>query len=155
LAEAEAGYEKYLAECKCGAPPVSEADDNDTKRVGLVNVNRLAAKIALAKGNNDLALEYLRKALSFEDRIAYGEPPAIFEPVRINLGGLLLRMGRFAEAERTFRDDLQRNRGNGRSLFGLMKALEAQNKSKEAQKVQREFREAWKHADSELTVAEL
>ena len=68
---------------------------------------------------------------------------------------MLLRIGRFADAEKVFRDDLLRNRGNGRSLFGLMKALEAQDKSQEAKSVERDFRKAWKYSDTVLTIADL
>jgi tetratricopeptide (TPR) repeat protein len=159
VAAAEEEEKKYLAACKCGLDPVipegAEQWDADGKRVSAINVRRLAAKIASAKGNNDRALEHLQKAVIIQDEIAYNEPPRSIEPARINLGGLLLRMGRFAEAEKTFREDLVWNRGNGRSLFGLMKALEGQNKSAQARQVEREFRKAWQYADTELRVEDL
>jgi len=44
---------------------------------------------------------------------------------------------------------------NGRALFGLQKALEAQNKTYEAGIIQRQFEAAWKNADTKLTVEDL
>ena len=156
IAEAEIEQNKYFEACKCGPDfPVQEGVDEDTKKMMMININRLAAKIASAKGDNDRALEHLKKAVAIEDEIPYSEPPISIEPARLNLGGLLLRMGRFKDAEKAFRDDLLRNRGNGRSLFGLMKAFEGQNKPEEAQKARRAFNDAWKYADTELTIEEL
>ena len=54
-----------------------------------------------------------------------------------------------------FREDLTRNPRNGRSLFGLWKALEAQGKSADAAWVKTQYEEAWKHADVALRLSEL
>ena len=51
-----------------------------------------------------------------------------------------------------FRDDLQRNPGNGRSLFGLAEALKAQKKDAEAAAVLVQFKKAWARADIPATV---
>jgi tetratricopeptide (TPR) repeat protein len=159
VAEAEEIYRKYLIGCKCDPDGVDtknpdkwEAVDEAFKRV---EASKLAARIAEAKGDNDRAIEYLGKAVPIEDELPYSEPPVALYPVRVSLGGLLLRTGRFAEAEDVFRKDLQSHRGNGRSLFGLMKALEGQNKEKEAKRVEKLFRHAWRHADTPLTINEL
>ena len=93
--------------------------------------------------------------MEIEDSLAYDEPPTWFLPVREMLGGALMRQGDFAEAEQVFRDDLQRNRRNGRSLFGLMESLKAQKKDYAAAMVQREFENAWKNADTKLTTLDL
>jgi TolA-binding protein len=71
------------------------------------------------------------------------------------LGGALLEQGDFAGAEQVFRDDLQRNRRNGRSLFGLMESLKAQQRNDAAAMVQREFESAWQSADVKLTRQDL
>ena len=62
------------------------------------------------------------------------------------MGAALLRAGQAAEAEQVFREDLKRNRRNGRSLFGLMESVKAQKKGTEAELVSREFARAWKQA---------
>jgi hypothetical protein len=46
-----------------------------------------------------------------------------------------------------FRDDLERNRDNGWSLYGLALSLRAQGKDREAASVQKEFQTAWARAD--------
>lgn len=116
----------------------------------------LDGKIALAKGNRTLAVEQLKKAVEAEDALTYDEPPAwYYPPSRESLGGALLLNGNAEEAEKAFRADLEKNRRNGRSLFGLMESLKAQKKTYSAQSVQREFEEAWKRADQKLRVEDL
>ena len=75
--------------------------------------------------------------------------------MRESLGGVLLRSGDYAEAEQVFRADLEKNRRNGRSLFGLLEALKAQKKGYAVNFVQQEFETAWKNADIKLTIADL
>ena len=71
------------------------------------------------------------------------------------LGGALLKRGDYAGAEQVFRADLERNKRNGRSLFGLMESLKGQKKDYAAQLVQREYEVAWKNADAKLTIDDL
>jgi tetratricopeptide (TPR) repeat protein len=115
----------------------------------------LSARIALAKKDKETALNLLQEAVTLEDQFAYDEPPVWFIPVRESLGAVLLRAGNYGEAERVFRADLERNKRNGRSLFGLFETLKAQKKTEAARAVQKEFAAAWKNADTKLTVAEL
>src|SRR5258705_7728538 len=115
----------------------------------------LAARIAEAKGDLDGAVMALRRGIEREDALAYDEPPAWFMPVRESLGGVLLRKRDFDNAEEVFRADLQRNRRNGRSLFGLMEALKGQQKNYAARLVQGELENAWKDSDSKLSIGAL
>jgi len=115
----------------------------------------LAARIAEANHSKVLAVTTLLKGIDLEDALAYDEPPYWFMPVRELVGGALLRTGDFAGAEVMFRQDLQRNRRNGRSLFGLMEALRAQKKDYATPLVQREFEAAWKDSDTKLSIGEL
>jgi len=107
VGDAEDQYKKYLAECKCG-PDIEKIDGIEKIEATFRqwSASKLAARIAEAKGNNIIAVEYLQKAVSIEDEFPYGEPPLATEPVRVNLGGLLLRMARYAEAEEVCRKDL-------------------------------------------------
>jgi len=115
----------------------------------------IQAKTAEAKGQTDAAIAAWKNAVELEDALPYDEPPAWYYPTRESLGGACLRAGKFPEAEAVFREDLERNPGNARSLFGLAKALEGQQKSAEAAKVEKQFKEAWKAADVEANVTEL
>jgi hypothetical protein len=112
----------------------------------------LAGKIALARGDKQNGVALLNKAAAAEDATSYAEPADWDLPVREVLGGVLLRNGDNAAAEKVFREELRRHRGNGRALFGLGESLKKQGKKAEAQKVTREFQTAWKDADVKLTV---
>ena len=113
------------------------------------------AQMLEAKGDTDGALLAWRSAVEAQARLSYNEPPDWFYPVRESLGGALLRAGRPGEAERVFRDDLERHPRSGRSLFGLWKSLEAQKRDTDAAWVKREFQAAWKNATVSLRVEDL
>jgi tetratricopeptide (TPR) repeat protein len=110
----------------------------------------LAAQIDLARDPKDKnPLGLLKQVIDAEDALNYIEPADWYLHVRETLGGALLRAGQADEAEKVFRADLERNRRNGRSLFGLMKSLEAQGKMYEAQAIRQQFETAWRNADAE------
>lgn len=115
----------------------------------------LDARLAAARGNHEAAIEHWKQAVAVEDTLHYGEPPEWYYPVRESLGGELLGAGQFGAAERVFRADLERNPRNGRSLFGLWQSLKIQKKLADAEWVEREFKEAWQHADVALSIEDL
>ena len=115
----------------------------------------LDARIATARADFGHAITYWDKAVEIEDGLYYGEPPEWFYPVRESLGAALLRNGQAERAEAVFRADLEKYPRNPRSLFGLLKSLQAQNKSSGADQVQKEFEAAWKNADRPLELADL
>ena len=113
------------------------------------------SRIEWAQGKKDAAIQHVREAVTLQDDMDYTEPPDWFYPTRESLGGLLLQAGRAAEAEKVFRDDLERNPRNPRSLFGLMQALRAQGREYDAEWVGQQFEAAWKNADTKLRVEDL
>lgn len=124
------------------APPVQ----NTVKDILKLAENVLGAKIALAKNDKEGAIRDLRAAVAIQDTLKYNEPPDWFFPVRESLGGMLLMTGDNAGAERVFREDLNRNPRNPRSLFGLSEALRAQDRKYDASFVEHQFRNSWKGA---------
>jgi tetratricopeptide (TPR) repeat protein len=124
---------------------------NRASRVLQIAQTVMAARLA-NRSDYKQAITLLRGAVELEDSLAYDEPQAWFLPVREALGGMLLRTGDYTGAEQVFRIDLERNRRNGRSLFGLMEALQAQKKNHEAMLVKQQFEVAWKNADTKLTL---
>lgn len=108
----------------------------------------LAGAIARSRGDNNAAVESLRKGVAAEDALSYSEPPSWYPPVRPTLGKLLLANNQAPEAEKVFREDLERNPRDGRSLGGLRDALKAQNRNYEADQIDREYRAAWKVAEA-------
>src|SRR4029077_1292684 len=99
------------------------------------------------------AIEHLRSAVSLEDSMDYNEPPDWLYPLREPLGAALLQAGQAGAAEQIFREDLKQNPNNARSFFGLAESLKAQGKTAEAAKVQQQFQESWKKADTKLALA--
>ena len=151
-AEAEAEYDEFVA-AKGALPADAAFGLNKASDVLKVAYHLLAARIATARGDRVRAAELLRAGVAAEDSLAYDEPPAWFMPARESLGATLLLSGKAAEAEAVFREDLRRNPRNGRSLFGLLKSLEARRKN--TKQAAREFAGAWKYADTQLRVEEL
>ena len=128
---------------------------NTAKDVLALASSVLDARIAAAKGERKAAIAAWKKAAEAEDQLSYDEPPDWYYPVRESLGAALFLDGQFEKSEETFREDLERNRRNPRSLFGLWESLKAQKKSVDAEWVRRQFQEAWRNADVELTMADL
>jgi tetratricopeptide (TPR) repeat protein len=117
--------------------------------------NILDARIAAAQADPVRAIQYWEKAVAIEDKLNYGEPPEWFYPVRESLGSALLLNGQAGQAEAVFRADLEQYPRNPRSLFGLLRALEAQKKDADVEEVRREFEAAWKNADRPLELRDL
>jgi len=113
----------------------------------------LAGEIAAARGDYDLAVSQLDRAVRLEDSLAYTEPAEFHFPPRLALGAILLDAGRPAEAETVYWEDLRRNRENGWALFGLLQAQRAQKKSADAALTEGRFKTAWSRADVTLTAS--
>ncbi len=101
----------------------------------------------VAAGRNGPAVDALREAVRREDGLLYGEPPEWTVPTRQDLGAVLLRAGRAAEAEQAFREDLDTFPENGWSLHGLAQALRAQGRNADADAVEADFARVWATAD--------
>ncbi|MGA8154093.1 MAG: hypothetical protein WB952_24290 [Terriglobales bacterium] len=157
VAEAEAEY-NVVAEAERNTPPdvvFNMPIDNKAKDIMKIAENVLGGNIALAKKDNAGAIAMFRDAVAIQDTLKYGEPPDWFFPVREPLGAALLMSGDAAGAEKVFRDDLDRNPRNPRSLFGLREALKAQGRDYDAGFVQDQFRSSWKGGQTELKVEDL
>ena len=115
----------------------------------------LDARIAWARGRQAEAIQLWTAAVTAADQVPYDEPPVFFYPMRESLGAALLLSGNLTEAERVFRDDLTKHPRNARSLFGLHEALVRQGRKADAEWVKRAFDEAWKDADTTLTIEAL
>ena len=157
LAEAERERAAY-ADARKAIKPESDWGFNKAKNMLEVTDAVLDAWIARARRDNAAAIDAWRIAVIKEDMLNYNEPADWFYPSRESLGAALLRARRFPEAEEAFRDDLTRNPKNGRSLYGLWQTMLASRKAQETQAVEaaeKQFREAWKHADVMLKIDEM
>lgn len=115
---------------------------NSPKQLAIVANEILNGRILEAKGERDKALHDYHRAVEVGDTLNYDEPADWFYPPRETLGGALLRFGQYAEAEKVFNEDLNWNPHNPRSLFGLMKARQAQKK--DASAATKAFKAMWK-----------
>ena len=132
--------------------------DVDKYRAGATPVSRvlkaaaygLEGEIFLAGGKYSEAIKAFRLAVALEDQNNYTEPPDWPHPMRLYLGSALLAAKKFKEAEKVYRRDLDWNKNNGWSLFGLQQSLQLQGKIEEAETIHKEFLLAWQRADVEL-----
>lgn len=110
----------------------------------------IAAEIALHKEQWDEAIRLLEEAVPLEDKARYSEPPTYLQPIRHTLGAVYFRAGRYAQAERVYREDLANWPGNGWSLYGLAHSLNRQGKTEEANIAFANHERAWQNADNPL-----
>jgi len=146
ITEAEAEY-KIVSDTEAATPPEAVFQmpiNNKTKYILEIAKDVLGAKIAVAKKANSDAVAMLRNAVAIQDTLKYGEPPDWFFPVRESLGATLLINGDADGAEKVFREDLERNPRNPRSLWGLHQALLQQKRDYDAGFIRRQFESAWK-----------
>jgi tetratricopeptide (TPR) repeat protein len=125
---------------------------NPASAIFLVCDAVLDARIAAAGNNLDSAIQAWQKAVAAEDALSYDEPSDWFYPTRESLGAAYFRAKRYEEADRTFREDLERNPDNPRSLFALwqMVGVVGEPDDPVTMLLRRRFREAWTDADAEL-----
>jgi tetratricopeptide (TPR) repeat protein len=123
---------------------------NPTQKVLAIAEHLVTGEIALQKGDLKRAAYELEKGTVIEDSLLYMEPPEWIQPIRHTLGAVYLKDQRFDDAERIYREDLEKWPNNGWSLYGLMRALEGQGKMTEASAARTRFKEAWKYADEPI-----
>ena len=92
---------------------------NSQRDVVTVASHLLAGRIAAAKGDHAGAIAHYEDAVKAEDALNYDEPADWPLPSREALGAELMRVGRKADAQKVFREDLKQNPRNPRSLFAL------------------------------------
>jgi len=126
---------------------------NTTADLAQIASRVLAAGIAAKQGQLTLSISLLEEAVVIEDNLNYNEPPDWFFSIRHHLGAVLLKAGKYAEAEKVYRQDLQTWRRNGWALIGLYNSLALQKKNEEAQKTKAAFEEAWKYADVKISTS--
>lgn len=150
VADAEKERDAYGAG-KSSVPADTLFNLNPAARVFAVADHVLDARIAAARGDSNAAIAAWRKAVEAEDEITYNEPPDWFYPTRESLGAALMRAKRYEEADLVFREDLERNPNNGRSLWGRWQVLRAADGDVPGTLVvRRRFQDAWTDADTTL-----
>ena len=121
--------------------------NNGSKEVLDLARQMMRGEILFREGKLDEAFAQLAQGAALEDQLVYDEPPGWMQPVRHAWGALLMSADMPSQAERVYRDDLERNRGNGWSLLGLENALRAQGKTTEAAQCEKALEQVWARAD--------
>ena len=111
----------------------------------------LTGEILFREGKLEECFATLRQAVALEDALSYDEPRGWMQPVRHALGALLVEAGRYAEAERVYREDLRRNPGNGWAWIGLARALAGLGQEDAARSARAELAQVWTRSDIEAS----
>jgi tetratricopeptide (TPR) repeat protein len=157
LQEAEAEY-LIVADAEAATPPDAIFQmpiNNKTKDILKIAKNVLDAQLSMSKKNMNAGIQSLRAAVAVQDGLHYNEPADWFFPVRESLGAALLKSGDAGAAEKVFREDLERNPRNPRSLWGLHQALLQQHRDYDAGFIKSQFDTSWKGQPSSLQLDDL
>ena len=146
--------EQKLFEEAAAKVPVEWTFGNN-KATNLLAIARhtLEGEIAAKEERFDDAIGHLAEGVKIEDSLRYDEPPDWMQPVRHTLGAVLLKAGRAADAEKIYREDLNRYPENAWSLFGLQAAQLAAGKVADANATHRRFEKAWAKADFKMSAS--
>lgn len=126
---------------------------NTTSDLAQIASKVLAAGVVSQKNDFNKAISLLNEAVAIEDRLNYNEPPDWFFSVRHYLGAVLLKAGKYSDAEKVYREDLIVWPKNGYALIGLYNSLLKQKKETEALKVKTAFDTAWQYADFKIVAS--
>nr|WP_121272678.1 tetratricopeptide repeat protein [Pedobacter schmidteae] len=126
-------------------------DINTTADLAKIADHVLSAGIAAKQNHLSESITLLNEAIAIEDNLNYNEPPDWFFSIRHHLGTVLIKAGKYNEAEKIYRQDLHKWKKNGWALIGLYNALMLQKKPGDAQSVKSDFNQSWKYADTKIT----
>ena len=150
VADAEKERDAYTT-AKGRVPTAAQFGRSPVAKILNVADAVLEARIVTARSDASAAIAAWKRAVAAEDQITYNEPADWFYPTRESLGAALVRAKRYEEADLTFREDLERNPNNGRSLWGRWQGLRASDgEVAGTQAVRRRFEDAWVDADTTL-----
>ncbi len=126
---------------------VSDTLTNKAGQSAQVALEILNASIFFSEKKYDSAIHHITQAIRFEDGLFYSEPKDWMIPARQFLGAFYLKMGNPAMAEKTYREDLAWNPGNGWSLLGLCQSLQAQGKVEEIEQYRKIYLESFSRSE--------
>lgn len=124
---------------------------NTTSDLAQIASKVLAAGIAAKQNELEKSITLLTEAVAIEDKLNYNEPPDWFFSVRHHLGAVMLKAGKYNDAEKVYQTDLLTWKKNGWALMGLYHALLQQNREREAKACKAAFDDAWKYSNITIT----
>jgi peroxiredoxin len=111
----------------------------------------IKGRMAVLWGDAKAGVDLLKKAAETEkSKFKYGDPIGYPRPLYETLAWAQTRTGKYADADATLEEGLQRNPGSGFALCLQIENLMAQNKKKEAKAAYESLRKAWRQADASV-----
>ncbi|HHT0593158.1 TPA: tetratricopeptide repeat protein [Legionella anisa] len=107
----------------------------------------LTAHLANLQGDEQETINQLNVALKIQHDMGYHEPPDWYFPVKEILGDAYLKWNHPLEAIKMYKADLKEYPDNGWALFGLFNSLNKMGHTKDAERVEKKFHEAWSISD--------
>lgn len=138
LASAEKEKELMLNYMKKLKPENTMANSTASEVMNLAEV-MLEASFAQAQKKSAEYIDILKKGIKIQENLAYNEPPPWYVPVEQILGFALLEQRQYIEAEKAFKNTLNKLQRNGRALYGLWMSLKGQGRTIDAYWVEREM----------------
>lgn len=139
------------------AVPTSRTVFNNTCRDILAIANAMMdGELEYRRGNVELGLEHLRRAIQLDDALPYDEPWGWMQPTRHAYGALLMEQGRVEEALAVYMADLgfddtlpraQQHRNNVWALHGFHECLTRLGRESEARIIRPQLQLALAVAD--------
>lgn len=120
---------------------------NTALQGAIIAENILDGAILLSRNKYDDGIACLKKAIETEDDMIYSEPAEWPIPARQFLGAYLLKSDYAPQAEQVYREDLERNPGNGWSMLGMYQSLKVQNRKEKLAHYKAGFLRSFSHAD--------
>jgi tetratricopeptide (TPR) repeat protein len=115
----------------------------------------LKAEILASEGNFDESLSLLKEAVVMEDALNFQEPPDWFFSVRHTLGAVQIEAGKYAEAVKTFEEDLKVLPKNGWAQHGLKLAYQKMNDPVKLKQTEDLLRDSWATADVKISTSRI
>ncbi len=148
-------YMQLFSEAKSRLPVQEKTGHDRTTMILEIAEKQLKAKQAYMQDKLPEAITLLQQAVVMQDSLNNNEPPDWYYPLRDSLGYLLFKNRDYTEAEKVFRESTDRLPRNGRSLFGLLATLKAQDKNTDAFWVQKQFEDAWQYGSAPMKIENL
>ncbi len=147
LRKGEIDYARlYLTRVQKGTASKQDFRQHPASALLGVAANILEGEILRSLGDTKGALAKFEAAVTFDDSLVYDEPEPLPFDARHWLGAMQLEAGLAAEAEATYRKELDEHPHNGWSLLGLQQSLKAQGKPTAT--VDAELEKAWARTDT-------
>ncbi|WP_029037238.1 tetratricopeptide repeat protein [Salinimicrobium xinjiangense] len=115
----------------------------------------LKGEILASEGNYEQSIRVLKEAVALEDGLNFQEPPDWFFSVRHNLGAVQTEAGKYADAVKTFEEDLKILPKNGWAQHGLKLAYKNMGDRERVDQLEGDLARSWATANLVITTSRI